>query len=148
MSAVLFGKLPAHGDFVVRGLSGTARTAIDDWLTSSLIDARIAYGAEFDDRFDRALPWRCVGEGVAGAIAASQDSAGRRFPLLILASNPAAGCEMVETLLYSAITERWDADRLAEVSGTPPRSEPERWFGENGALTGAMPSELLREMLA
>lgn len=148
MGAIVFGKLPAHGDFVARGVSGQVRAALDDWLSASFAQAQAVYGDTFTDRFDQAQPWRCSGDGVVGAIAASQDGAGRRFPLLVLARGEQSLADMAEDHLYAAITEGWDADRLAQVAGTAPVGPVDRWYRADRSLTGAMPLELLREMLA
>ncbi|MCC2975704.1 type VI secretion system-associated protein TagF [Sphingomonas sp. PL-96] len=146
MSALLFGKLPAHGDFVARGLAFDMRDALDGWLSASLLDARDAYGAAFEERFDAAVPWQCEGDGVAGAIAASQDAAGRRFPLLLLCGGrDPAQCE---DLLYAAIGEGWTADRLADEAGAAPQGSVARWQGNGRERAGAMPVDLLKEMLA
>lgn len=144
MSALVFGKLPAHGDFVSRGLTAELRTRLDAWLSAAMVEARAAY-ADFDDRFDRATPWRAEGDGVSGAIAASQDGAGRRFPLLVLARGDAARCE---DLLYAAIGESWTVDRLAEEAGEAPDVLPTAWRGYAGTRDGAMPADLLTAMLA
>lgn len=148
MSAQLFGKLPAHGDFVARGLSFEAREALDAWLSASMLDARDAYGDSFDDRFDAAPPWQCAGEGVAGAIAASQDSVGRRFPVLLLCAGTVDDGARCEELLYAAIGQGWNADRLAAGAGAEPQGAVARWLGNGRERTGAMPTDLLREMLA
>ena len=44
---ILFGKLPAHGDFVARGIDAAGRAELDDWLSASLADARAALGEAF-----------------------------------------------------------------------------------------------------
>ena len=146
MTAWVFGKLPAHGDFVARGMDAATRTALDDWLAAAMEAARARY-PDFEDRFDAAQPWRAEGDGVAGAIAASQDAVGRRFPVLLLTDGGQHGPAACEELLYAAITEGWDADRLAEA-GDAPRGTMARWFGADGALDGACPVELIAGMLA
>ena len=148
MTAWVFGKLPAHGDFVARGMTAEARAALDTWLSASLVDARAAYGADFAERFDAALPWRAEGDGVAGAIAASQDAVGRCFPLLMLADSTALDPAACVDLLRSAIMEGWDVDRLA-MAAQRPGGAVQRWMGEDGhVLTGACPADLVRAMLA
>jgi len=144
VSALVFGKLPAHGDFVARGLTADRRTALDGWLSAAMVSARAAY-PDFDDRFDRATPWRAVGTRVAGAIAPSQDGVGRRFPLLLLARDDAAACE---DLLYAAIGGGWTVDRLAQEAGAAPDGLPTAWRGDAGECDGAMPPGLLTAMLA
>ncbi len=149
MSAWVFGKLPAHGDFVARGMAAAARVALDDWLSTALVAAREHYGATFDDRYDSAPPWRAEGDGVAGAIAASQDAAGRRFPVLLLTDMAAQEPAACEELLHMAIVEGWNVDRLAENGTTPPRCPVVRWWGGAGReLAGDRPHTLLIGMLA
>lgn len=147
MTALLFGKLPAHGDFVARGLGAEARERLDAWLSASLADARETLGDGFADRFDAALPWRCTGPGVAGAIAASQDAAGRRFPVLLLCADDEGAAERCEALLYAAIGERWPADRLADAAGDAPGGEPAVWYGGSDRYESAAPPDLVSAML-
>lgn len=149
----LFGKLPAHGDFVARGFSHDERARIDAWLSPSLADARDALGGAFIDAFDTALPWHCAGDGIAGAVAASQDALGRRFPILLLAADPAAA-PRCEALLYAAIGGRWAADRLVHEAGAAcdalPVEAARRWWlagAEGAALDGPCPPGLVSAML-
>lgn len=147
MTAWVFGKLPAHGDFVARGMDAATRVTLDAWLATAMETARQRYPDDFADRFDRAQPWRAAGEGVAGAIAASQDAVGRRFPLLLLTDGVRHDSAACEELLYGAITEGWDADRLATV-GAAPLGDVARWVGAGRASDGAWPADLIAEMLA
>lgn len=147
MSAWVFGKLPAHGDFVARGMDAADRDALDVWLSGALLVARDNHGEVFADRFDAAQPWRADGVGVAGALAASQDSAGRRYPVLLLSdglSHDAAACE---SLLYDAIIQRWTVDQLVEAAGSAPSSAVLRWYAGNAELPGDRPGDLLTRML-
>ncbi|MEH3040484.1 MAG: type VI secretion system-associated protein TagF [Sphingomonas paucimobilis] len=147
MTAWVFGKLPAHGDFVARGMDAAMRTTLDDWLSAAMEAARGRYPVDFAERFDGAQPWQADGDGVAGAVAASQDAVGRRFPLLLLTDGRSHDPAACEELLYAAITEGWDADRLADA-GAAPRGAVARWFGADGSLDGARPVELIAGMLA
>jgi type VI secretion system protein ImpM len=155
--ALIFGKLPAHGDFVVRGWSPTERDVLDAWLSTSLAEARAALGADFEASFDRAPPWRCAAP--AGAMAPSQDGAGRRFPLFVALRGRMgeAASAQCEELLYDAIGERWNVDRLAAeldaiAEGEFNATEP-RWWTEGGErfapkmLEGERPPHLLATML-
>jgi len=88
--AFAFGKLPAHGDFVARGLSGPERDAWDAWASAGLAQARTVLGSDFEGRHDVAPPLRFsfgpgpFGEGWrTGALAPSIDSAGRRFVIVL-----------------------------------------------------------------
>lgn len=152
---LLFGKMPAHGDFVARGLESGERGALDAWLSASLAAARAT--PAFDDLYDRAPPWRCRTVAGAGAIAPSQDRVGRRFPLLLAVrggdEDTAAACE---ALLYDAIAGGWDADAL--VAAAPEGSadtpvEPDRWWTLGGdgfppaSRPGARPDDLVTAMI-
>jgi len=145
MAGVVYGKLPAHGDFVSRGLRADERDALDTWLSTAMLTAREAWADSFEDRYDHALPLRCDGPGMSGALAASQDSAGRRYPLLAL-SGYGEG-ERIEALLYDAIAQAWTADRLADALTTP-TGTAERWYRDEGLMVpGQAPATLLVEML-
>lgn len=125
----LFGKLPAHGDFVARGLEDGARQAWDDWATEALTRLRQTY-ADFDTAHEMVPPWRFVAGpsplGVgwrAGALAPSIDGAGRRFVLSLGVDglSPAeAGdrgerlAEAAEAALYSALAEGLSADAVVQ----------------------------------
>ena len=151
-TARLYGKLPAHGDFVSRGFSRAEAEACDAWLSASLADAHAAHGAGFAARYDGALPWRYAGAGRQGALTPSQDAAGRRFPLYLDVKTGLAA--KVEELLYRAIAERWTADALiAAAEALSDEAEPtdgERWWldGGDAALSGSCPPDLLTRMLA
>lgn len=167
MTPLLFGKLPAHGDFVARGMASSERDALDMWLSAEMAGARADAGAGFEDAFDAAPVWRfALPDGAAwraGALAPSIDAAGRRFPLLfgwaglpINAAGAAAG--FADASLFGAISEGWDADRLASLDAplaanpaTPRPADPRKgWWTDTGdvAFTDSHPQGLLRVMLA
>jgi type VI secretion system ImpM family protein len=155
--ALIFGKMPAHGDFIVRGWSAAERDALDAWLSASLAEARALLGTDFEPCFDRAPPWRCAMP--AGAIAPSLDSAGRRFPLFVALRGRIGGMVSAECeeLLYAAIGGRWDAARLVEaldgIAEDQAGTAQPRWWTEGGegfgpgALDGEKPPHLLMAML-
>jgi type VI secretion system protein ImpM len=156
-AALIFGKLPAHGDFIARGWSVAERETFDAWLSTSLAEAREALGDDFETCFDSAPPWRCAVP--AGAMAPSQDGAGRRFPLFVALRGRMgeAASAQCEELLYAAIGEGWNADRLAAALNDIPdvedgAAEPQ-WWTEGGegfapkALDGERPPHLLAAML-
>ena len=163
--AVLFGKLPAHGDFVARSLAPDARSAWDEWASGGLVRARDALGDGFEASHDAAPPWRFVdGPGRfgsawrAGALAPSVDSAGRRFLIMIAAddlSGPEASClgedlaATMEELIYSGFEQGLNADGLVQaaadvVKDLPPAEDGEpptpRWWTLGGPRH--MPREL------
>ena len=169
MSAVqLFGKLPAHGDFVSRGLSADARDSLDLWLAGSMSDTRERLGDDvFAQRFDTAPPWRCVvptdGGIVAGALAPSVDAVGRRYPIYLARADADAGAEAMaeacEALLYDALAGGWDADALVSAAASitadadEDRAGAARWWTlgndvfDPAAMTGARPTTLFQVLL-
>jgi type VI secretion system ImpM family protein len=86
MKPVAFGKLPAHGDFVSRGLSPAQGEVWDGWFAGAVEAGRARYGDGFENAHAAAPAWRfLLGQGPlgggwrVGAIAASLDSVGRAF---------------------------------------------------------------------
>ena len=162
MRVKLFGKLPPHGDFVMRGMTIEAREALDAWLSEGLAAAREALGAGFEDLYDRAPPWRFMAPdvGVAGVLVASVDRARRRYPVWLALEGAASedAAEQCEALLYTGFAQGWDADRLvAEAGALAPapasHAAEARWWtlgGEGFApahLSGARPPALFQAML-
>jgi type VI secretion system ImpM family protein len=126
--AILFGKTPAHGDFVQRGLDEAGEAAWDAWASGVIGGARAALGEAFDAAHGAAPVWRFLagpgrlGEGWrAGAAAPSIDSAGRRY-LLVLAADgltwPEAAAfgaglaAAMEAAIYDALSTGLDADAV------------------------------------
>lgn len=126
----LFGKLPAHGDFVARGLSAQARQAWDDWASAALERLREAT-PDFEASHDAARPWRFVAGPSAlgagwrcGALAPSIDGAGRRFVVAagaeiedphLAAALGVSIAELTEALLYRALGEDLTADAAVDA---------------------------------
>lgn len=88
----VYGKLPAHGDFVRRELPLSFIQPWDEWLQAGLGAARDALGSEFDATCATAPPWRfrlpagaCGSCAVVGVLLPSRDSVGRTFPLTLAA---------------------------------------------------------------
>lgn len=118
----LFGKLPAHGDFVARGADRALVDALDLWLAGEMSDAAGQFPDDFDERYAVAPAWTFVdvdpdGAWTGGALCASVDKAGRKFPLMLAmpaddashASGLAGGC--LDTIC-TAFGEGFDADAL------------------------------------
>src|SRR5690606_35522049 len=82
----LFGKLPATGDFVSRGLSHAFTRAWDGWVTRHVV-TRLRAGAALPDS---GLRFRLVSGGrvAAGVVLASSDAAGRSYPLSLVLVAP------------------------------------------------------------
>jgi type VI secretion system protein ImpM len=126
----LFGKLPAHGDFVRRGtLPASFTRPWDDWVQDGMQAARDRLGdARWASAWDGAPAWRfalpagaCGPKAAAGVLLTSQDGVGRRFPLTLAAVRtgdgawdwPAAWFAALEGAGRAAILDRLDADSLA-----------------------------------
>lgn len=142
----LFGKLPATGDFVARGLPEGFRRSWDAWVTRHLAlrngDLVWPKGG---------LRFRLVSGGrvAAGVILRSQDSAGRVFPLsLVLIADTLPDPGGLEAWLdhaaragSQAIDDFGDADWLwqrLEGIGSPEVSNPE--VAERSDALDAAPS--------
>jgi type VI secretion system protein ImpM len=85
-----YGKLPAHGDFVRRGLPGSFVAPWDAWLQATVGTAIERLGPDFSARWDSLGAWHfrlppgcCGPDGVAGVVLPSSDLVGRAFPLTI-----------------------------------------------------------------
>ena len=147
-SAFAFGKLPTHGDFVVRGISGLERDAWDMWASAGLEEARAVLGPEFVARHDAAPPVRfSFGPGPfghgwrTGAFAPSVDSAGRRFIILLGALTPHAPtvgaidqfASTAETQIYQAFEAAADIDAMvASAQNIFQTMESEKGPGADG----------------
>lgn len=166
--ALLFGKLPSHGDFVARGLPAAERSALDGWLAGEVDAARRSFGTAFDDLYDRAPPWRFAraegAVGVAGVLAPSIDRAGRRYPLYLALAGVSAdalapAAEWCEDMLHEAFVEGWQADRLVEETARFNSTAVTagwtgaRWWSDGGegfapgVVEGLRPPRLLSMML-
>jgi type VI secretion system protein ImpM len=123
----LFGKLPAHGDFLARGLPGELRDRLDRWLSAELAGARTRFGEAFEGRYFSAPPWHFVdldpsGQWTGGALCPSVDAVGRKFPILLATPAQSAECALAAAriaidLACSAIAQGWQAVRLHDELG-------------------------------
>lgn len=122
--AGLFGKLPATGDFVARGLPDALRLRWDAWVARHLAPRAGSWPPG-------GLRLRIVapGRSAAGLARPSRDAAGRAFPLtaLVLAPWPPARaavdqwCDAAAPLLDAAAGGGLDADALwAALRRLPP----------------------------
>lgn len=149
----LFGKLPSHGDFVSRGLDPALRDAVDQWLSAEMEAARSVTADSFETRFDHAPLVKFIdrdpsGRIAGGALCASVDRAGRRFPLVLGApaadgAGARAAADRCEEAIYTAFCEGLDADTLhmklfapANTVGTQ-AIEPRWWVdGQDDEIIG------------
>ncbi|MEM9785417.1 MAG: TagF domain-containing protein [Pseudomonadota bacterium] len=115
MGPGIFGKLPAHGDFVSRGLPAGLRKALDHWVTHQI--------------GQRALPadglrarLTLSGMPVIAVILSSHDKPGRTFPIVGVATDPGASyeeidvwCDQMAETLDQAINGVVNADMVMEA---------------------------------
>jgi type VI secretion system ImpM family protein len=165
--AWLFGKIPAHGDFVSRGLPPAMHEQLDLWLSAELARARSRFG-DFDHRYQSAAPWHFVdrdptGSWSGGALCPSVDAVGRRFPIMVAApaATPAEADAVARAaleLVFAALGEAWDASRLhaalSDITATPVETAPAQavWAieAEDGTrieMPGRFPDGLVERML-
>jgi type VI secretion system protein ImpM len=145
----LFGKVPAHGDFVRRGLPTSFVGPWDAWLQAGMATARERLGDRWATLWDSAPPWRfalpagaCGPDAVAGVLLPSEDMVGRRFPITLAAllapdaPLPASGWfAALEAAALAGRAGRADADAMAsaipgpdaDVTATLPLITPAAW---------------------
>lgn len=129
----LFGKLPAHGDFIRRGDPALVRR-LDAWLTGEIERRAMADGDALDARLS-ALPTWCflLPDGTSGALAASSDRVGRVFPVVACIAGDRVAAEQVATLLVNAMDGIEDADRMSAAMAAIDASKAE---DANGSEAG------------
>ena len=127
----VYGKLPAHGDFVRRGLPQAFIEPWDEWLQTVVGAAREALGSEFALVWSKAPPFRfrlppgVSGDtAVAGVLLTSQDSVGRPFPLTIAKRLPpgalAPNEAWFDALAQAGCSGRDNADGIDNLLATLP----------------------------
>ncbi|PKA43460.1 type VI secretion system-associated protein TagF (plasmid) [Rhizobium sullae] len=124
-----FGKLPAMGDFVTRGLTASFVGPWDRWITRHLVH-RFSEGSVSAHLALRFILGPEAFGPMTGVVMASADRAGRRFPLTIAAVPPTATTEIatlatdwldaLEAAGKSARDGEMDSDGLAARLGSLP----------------------------
>jgi type VI secretion system ImpM family protein len=141
----MFGKLPALGDFVSRGLDFPLRDSLDDWLSSEMAAALGRFPEDFEERYFAAPAWSFVdcdnqGQWSGGALCASVDAVGRKFPVMAAASSEDVESASVMAgacldILHHALAEGWDADAV-QLSALEPAELPWQPQAPEWALIG------------
>lgn len=127
----LFGKMPAHSDFVDRQLPMEFIGNWDSWLQRGISCSRERLGENWLDFYPTSPIWRFMlspgaidPQGWCGVVSPSVDSVGRYFPLTIAMPLPAATglalfCQQnedwfqaLEGAVLSTLQEGCDADQL------------------------------------
>ena len=143
-----YGKLPARGDFVGRGLPPRWRSDWDDWLQRGLaLAATTLDDAALRERLRAFAPWRYLalpapGEIWCGIMVASHDRVGRAFPLTLAErfagpSSPGESAARLASLLGAA-AEGPEALEAA-IAALPPRSGQEFQPAEALAVATGQP---------
>lgn len=155
----LYGKMPAHRDFVSRGLPRAVADQLHGWMEEAAVAGSTVLGDGYGAAWEQAACWRftmpagaCGTWPVRGVIIPSADGAGRRFPLALLVrylsgvaltAEPEAGANEDEffTVLESAArdaaagicsseTVRSRLGAAAALSPAPPREPESVWRSE------------------
>jgi type VI secretion system ImpM family protein len=98
MGLGIYGKHPAKGDFLETGLPPALLQVLERWLDTVLAECRATLGGDWERVWDQAGPGRPVlrfwlgediwGQAICGVMAPSRDRVGRRFPLVMLYTDP------------------------------------------------------------
>lgn len=130
----LYGKLPAHGDFISRGMDQQSEAAVDASLTRCVEDAQTRWAAEFRDTYLSAQPWLFSSENGSAIVIPSIDKVGRIFPLYVAVLKSIVLQSLYDAAI-EAISEARNADSLletledtSEVRAHSPGEPEGRWF--------------------
>lgn len=127
----LFGKVPAHGDFISRQLPGDFLKVWDEWLQCVVAGSKERLGDGWLDIYLTSSIWRFAlrpgvvdGNAWAGVLVPSVDSVGRYFPLTLAVQIPPhtdlfsllsefpEWYAQLESVALSALHEQQNADSL------------------------------------
>jgi len=95
----IIGKLPAHGDFIARGIEFGLREKLDLWMSQWIEQARAELGEDFETVYCSAAPWIFEGTRCRAVLIPSADAVGRLFPLLAIANVDASSQLIYDTLI-------------------------------------------------
>lgn len=129
----LFGKLPAHGDFIHRNLPSDVMNTWDEWLQHFIASSREQMGEEWLNIYLTSPVWRFVfSSGVldnncwAGMMIPSVDRVGRYFPFTVLTKLPSgfnpleflpqnsAWFDQIENVLIDALETELTVDDIMQ----------------------------------
>lgn len=111
-----FGKIPAAGDFVSRGLTPAFVRSWDRFVSAHLARPLSVEPLEAHPTL-RFASEAAAGGPAAGVVMASTDSAGRCFPLTLAATVPVAAPDLATRASdwFDAVAEAGDAARCGEI---------------------------------
>lgn len=154
-AAGFFGKVPARGDFVERGLPRPLTDALETWAKAGLASFAERRPQSWLQDYLVSPVWRfageCSGGSWAGVLCPSVDAAGRYFPLAIATEQASSGAghdffEDAEELARSALKpEGFDlvawAARVSALK--PPFAVTAGW--RSGAILQTISNSLFSE---
>lgn len=127
----IFGKLPAHGDFIDRNLSGEFIQVWDEWMQCILSGSKERLGDGWLDYYLTSRIWRFAlkpgvvdGQSWFGVVVPSVDSVGRYFPLTMtvpvegnlntnnVISDNDGWFSALEALAISALNSQYTVDEI------------------------------------
>lgn len=130
----LYGKLPAHGDFIERNLSRAFVDAWDNWLQQSILSSQSQLNEHWLNTYMTSPIWRfalspgCLDQHPwLGVTLPSVDSVGRYFPLTLAAKLPPntplfqamqdqqAWFDTIETIALACLDEQPTIDEVMTV---------------------------------
>lgn len=112
-----YGKIPATGDFVGRGLSGSFVRAWDRWVAAHL--APLQSSGEWPEHLALRFILGAEANGpIAGIVLPSHDRAGRRFPLTVASpvAVPAGELASAAASWFAAVEDAADLARQGELT--------------------------------
>jgi len=109
----LYGKIPAHGDFVSRGLKRGQISEIDSWLKLWFERAKTDWGDLFEHNYRVSQPWLFSGEQITAILIPSFDRVERLFPLFACVG-VGARAQRLYDVVFTAIAEQKSVDILFE----------------------------------
>ncbi|HEX8446833.1 MAG TPA: type VI secretion system-associated protein TagF [Sphingomonas sp.] len=129
----MFGKLPAHGDFIRRG-DAAVIARLDGWLSAELARIAAADPHALDDRLATLPCWRWIAAldlGVlSGAIGPSHDRVGRCYPLILFTTTPVSDAwfDAADAAIMADSGSAADALLAALPMDPPPAPAPFGWW--------------------
>jgi type VI secretion system protein ImpM len=153
----IYGKLPAHGDFISRNLPSAFLNHWDEWLQGFIASSQEQLTDDWLDIYLTGPLWRfvlspgCVdGNAWCGVMMPSVDSVGRYFPFCVvnkltaasnlvdIISSQANWFTQIEDIALEALQDEYDADTLMEkLQEHPLESQPYYYRkGDSGPSAG------------
>lgn len=110
----IIGKLPAHGDFIARGVEYSAREPLDRWMSNWVELAREKLGDAFNEAYETAAPWLFEGARSNAVLMPSVDAVGRIYPVLAVCD---ASCrtQVIYDTLIAALEKGMKGDALRDA---------------------------------